>query len=239
MPAGTRRTALQLAEHVRAAESDGQVILLDLRRSKYIGIAQAQSSALAGKVRGWPGTSRAETIHPLTVSHLEQRLLDQGLLVESSVRENGEPQIQPATSSVDAPAGIQCGAPGVRETCLFLASAGLTAWWLRFHSLHAIALKVAARRDRIQGGSTESLDGYLTAAASYEKLRPLVFSARDRCLHDSLAFVTFLAANGLSARWVVGVKTRPFGAHAWVQTGDTVLGDQHEYVRAFRPILVV
>jgi hypothetical protein len=77
------------------------------------------------------------------------------------------------------------------------------------------------------------------AALTFERLRPLAFSARDRCLHDSLALVLFLFAEGLSARWVIGVKTNPFGAHSWVQSGRTVLNDQHEYVRAFRPILVV
>ncbi|WP_431257592.1 lasso peptide biosynthesis B2 protein [Roseateles chitinivorans] len=77
------------------------------------------------------------------------------------------------------------------------------------------------------------------AALTFERLRPLAFSARDRCLHDSLSLVFFLFAEGLSARWVIGVKTNPFGAHSWVQSGRIVLNDQHEYVRAFRPILVV
>ncbi|WP_431286735.1 lasso peptide biosynthesis B2 protein [Roseateles chitinivorans] len=77
------------------------------------------------------------------------------------------------------------------------------------------------------------------AALAFDRLRPLAFSARDRCLHDSLSLVFFLLAQGLSARWVIGVKTNPFGAHSWVQSGRTVLNDQHEYVRAFRPILVV
>ncbi|WP_431261872.1 lasso peptide biosynthesis B2 protein [Roseateles chitinivorans] len=77
------------------------------------------------------------------------------------------------------------------------------------------------------------------AALAFERLRPLAFSARDRCLHDSLSLVFFLFAEGLSARWVIGVKTNPFGAHSWVQSGRTVLNDQHEFVRAFRPILVV
>ena len=76
-------------------------------------------------------------------------------------------------------------------------------------------------------------------ALAFERLRPLAFSARDRCLHDSLSLAFFLLAQGLSARWVIGVKTNPFGAHSWVQSGRTVLNDQHEYVRAFRPILVV
>lgn len=71
------------------------------------------------------------------------------------------------------------------------------------------------------------------------KLRPLLFTAHDRCLHDSLALVNFLASESVSATWVIGVRTDPFAAHAWVQTGDLVLNDQHEHVRRFRPIVTV
>ena len=77
------------------------------------------------------------------------------------------------------------------------------------------------------------------ALLAYETLRPFVFTAREKCLLDSLALVMFLAKDGLLPRWVIGVRTGPFGAHSWVQCGTTVLNDQHEYVRQFRPILVV
>jgi len=75
--------------------------------------------------------------------------------------------------------------------------------------------------------------------AAYERLRPFVFTARDRCLYDSLALLGFLAKERHFPRWVVGVKTSPFGAHSWLQSGGTVVNDHHEYVRRFRPILVV
>jgi hypothetical protein len=46
-------------------------------------------------------------------------------------------------------------------------------------------------------------------AAAYDKLRPFALSAQDRCLHDSLALVAFLASEGVFARWVIGVRARP------------------------------
>ena len=76
------------------------------------------------------------------------------------------------------------------------------------------------------------------AVSAYLRLRPLLFSARDRCLHDSLTLVTFLAAEGILARWVIGVRVRPFAAHSWVQHEGLVLNDQHERVRGYRPIFV-
>jgi hypothetical protein len=70
-------------------------------------------------------------------------------------------------------------------------------------------------------------------------MRPLVITSHDKCLHDSLTLLRFLAAEKLYPSWVVGVRTRPFAAHSWVQSGDLVLNDTHEYVRGFTPILVV
>jgi hypothetical protein len=239
MTAGTGYAGLQLAEHVRAAESDGQVILLDLKRNRYLGLAPAQASALAGQVAGWPCATAAGAVPSSTAATLTRRLIHQGLLTDSNSHRAAPPQMQEAIASADAPEDFQPGAVCARRTFHFLASAALTAWWLRCNSLHTIALKVAARHDRVKGQAAQPLDVHREATACYERLRPLVFTARDRCLHDSLTLVTFLAAEGLHARWVVGVKTRPFGAHAWVQSGHTVLGDQHDYVRAFRPILVV
>jgi len=67
----------------------------------------------------------------------------------------------------------------------------------------------------------------------------LLFTSRDHCLFDSLALLNFLALDGLSAHWVIGVKVQPFGAHSWLQQGSTVLNDQHDRVRRFTPILVV
>ena len=84
-----------------------------------------------------------------------------------------------------------------------------------------------------------SPDSIARAIAAYETLRPFVFTARDKCLQDSLALIGFLASEGLFPHWVIGVKTRPFGAHSWVQLGPTVLNDHHDHVRQFVPILVV
>ena len=83
------------------------------------------------------------------------------------------------------------------------------------------------------------LDRMKQYAATYERLRPLLLTANEKCLFDSLAMMGFLADQDLYPRWIIGVKTRPFGAHSWVQAGSTVLNDQHEYVRQFRPILAV
>jgi Transglutaminase-like superfamily len=149
--------------------------------------------------------------------------------------------VEEATSTLDFEATGKQPAINARRLRRFLQSAALAALWLRCRSLHSISAAVAVRRERFGAGIPEAVspEAMLEAAAAYEKLRPFALTAQDKCLHDSLTLVDFLAAEGLFPRWVIGVRARPFGAHSWVQIGGTVLNDQHEHVRRFRPILVV
>jgi hypothetical protein len=117
----------------------------------------------------------------------------------------------------------------------------MTSFWMRCRSLHAITGAVASRRERLEvvsssSGTPDSMQGTI---AAYERMRLLAFTAYKHCLYDSLTLVSYLALEGQFPRWVIGVQTNPFGAHSWVQCGATVLNDQHERVRRFRPILVV
>ena len=237
------RQRLRLASHVRACSSDDQVILLDLRHNRYLGIGGPQSTALADRVEGWPRNSerRDECATSAAVRDLTERLVSQGLLTNTSPERLPRVTVEEATSSLDFENAVMDPSIGARRVGRFLQSATVAALWLRFRSLHSIATAVAARRER-QGSPAsdgDSLDAMRSGTAAYEKLRPFVFSAQHKCLHDSLALVGFLAAEGAFPRWVIGIKTRPFGAHSWVQSGETVLNDQHENVRRYRPILVV
>ena len=239
---------LRLASHVCACQSDGQVILLDLRRNKYIGVGGRHVAALAHAIDGWP-VSALDQDHPVLASDirtLTQPLLLQGLLTDRLVdRLADKPftsSIAEATASLDVEDAMEDPVIGARRMVQMIRSAAVVAMWLRYRSLLSIAQAVAVRRERFEPGRISgpaSPNAMRAAVAAYDKLRPLVFTARDRCLHDSLALVGFLAAEGMFPRWVVGVQTQPFGAHSWVQSGGTVLNDHPDRVRRFRPILVV
>lgn len=234
---------LMLARHVRACECEGQVILLDLRRSKYLAVGSAVAHALADRVQHWPvgadwpmkATAAAEQPK---IDAFAERLATQDLLTSNTRDREGDPVIPEANASLDY--GDFTGEPiPPSRIASFLFSAARAAWWLRLRSLHAIAGTLATRRARLNGDSCGSLEASKAASAMFVRLRPLVFTSHEKCLFDSLALMAFLASEGHFPRWVIGVKTNPFGAHSWVQQGTTVLNDQHEYVRRFRPILVV
>jgi hypothetical protein len=58
------------------------------------------------------------------------------------------------------------------------------------------------------------------------------------CLFHALALRIFLRRAGGRCDWVFGVRTWPFSAHCWLQSGDLVLNDVAERVGAYRPIMV-
>ena len=89
---------------------------------------------------------------------------------------------------------------------------------------------------RTQRHSTKSRSGPTVRA--FEQAR-LLRSAADRCLPRSIALKLRLAKLRLRTHLVIGVKDRPFGAHAWVQHGDIVLNDSLEEVRRYTPILII
>jgi hypothetical protein len=233
---------LHLGSHVRACRIDDQVILLDLLRNKYLGIGGDQAQSLVRQVGGWPDNGDTEAGGPVSATHaLTTQLLSQGLLTN---KESSRPK---AVVLGDAAYSLEQGDQTMGRTIgaarffRFLRSVAVTSLWLRFCSLQVIAASVARRQERLRSSPSESLafQRLRDGSAAFDRLRPFVFTAHEKCLQDSLALVTFLASEGSRAHWVIGVKTRPFGAHSWVQSGETVLNDVHENVRRYRPILVV
>jgi Transglutaminase-like superfamily len=243
--AQTSTVKLRLAPHVRACQSDDQVILLDLRRDKYLAVGGTQMRALASAVEGWPRSPSVDDVNPssTSVSALTKRLLLQGLLTDQPAGRERLPQdrVPEAIASLDVEDANGRTAIDARLVFQFLQSATMAAASLRGRSLLAVVLAVAARRARLAGRQDDALplDAVRNAVAVYESLRPLVFTSRDKCLFDSLALINFLAHQGMFPRWVIGVTTHPFAAHAWVQSDGIVINDLHERVRRFMPILVV
>lgn len=235
--------SLHLSSHMRACEVDGQVILLDLMRGRYIGIGAGQARALANIVAGWPLTSRsisateAPTSSP-AASSLATRLLAQGILSNGRCDTLTPVSIKPPQATL-APRHTPAHAASITTARVirFMRAVGLAYLSLRFRSLQSIATTVSSRRQRSASRAAVDINALRDSVSVYQRLRPLVFTVRDKCLFDSLALIEFLAAEGMHPQWVIGVKTHPFTAHSWVQSGPLVLNDSHEHVRSYHPIL--
>ena len=212
------------------------MIFLDLRRGKYIGVGGAHAPALSARILGGPAMEPAPTA--LTDQWLG-RLRQQQLLSDTPAGTSA--QIPPTLPEPTAglPIDDDVDLAWLHLVRLWRATI-VTSAWLRRRSLADIAEHVAVLRAR-HSQRAESLpeDALHAAVRAYVHLRPFALTSNDRCLHDSLAQIHFLATLGLFPRWVVGVRVHPFGAHSWVQSGSLVLNDLPERVRRYRPILVV
>ena len=112
--------------------------------------------------------------------------------------------------------------------------------WLKRHRLSAIVERIVDLRASSPAVAEHAhQDRLQSAVAWYLRTRPLLSTAHEQCLKDSLTLIRFLASERLYPQWVIGVRTRPFAAHSWVQEGSLVLNDVHETVRRYTPILVV
>jgi hypothetical protein len=76
-------------------------------------------------------------------------------------------------------------------------------------------------------------------SAEFRAFRPWLYTARDRCLFASLVLASYLQELGFDPTFVIGVRTKPFSAHAWVQVGNYVVDDSPEMVGSFTPILAI
>jgi hypothetical protein len=74
---------------------------------------------------------------------------------------------------------------------------------------------------------------------SFFRLRIWFYTADRHCLFDSLVLAAFLTRKKVPCTLVIGVSTKPFLAHSWVQIGEFVLNDTAEHVQTFTPILAV
>lgn len=237
---GPKQPALHLAGHVRACAMSDQVVLLDLRRSRYLALDLRQWQILNGSA-----AAEDAALHEVRregqrdVGRLARTLLQQGLLTHSPTRAPRQTAAPAPDSSMDVRNAVPCSAIGARRAARFVAAAAWAAFTLRLRPLRAAVDQVARRSSRLAGPDADQPERLRDAVAAFETLRPLMFTARDRCLYDSLALTRFLAGEGLRSQWVIGVKTQPFAAHSWVQSGAVVLNDLHERVRSFKPILVV
>lgn len=91
--------------------------------------------------------------------------------------------------------------------------------------------------DAVQGSEPAARRWALAVsrAASYGIFRPL-------CLVRALALQKLLESHGLGgSRVCVGVRRQKgvFAAHAWVEYGELLLGDEEAHVRAFAPLTSV
>lgn len=210
------------AKHVRVCETEDYVVLLDIRRNRFLGLSRADMQVLARQL-----LSSA----PPGGSPVMRTLLDQGML--STTKASGATPALPAAVRALHDGFMPFRNPvSARDSWKFIRSfvpARITATTGNIESFVAESKRKALERP----DSTETL---ASLVAVYAHCRTWFFRAAGACLLDSLTLNRFLAYFGVASAVVVGVRSCPFTAHAWVQVDEVVVNDRPEVVRAYRPI---
>lgn len=215
-----RLVTLVLSPHVHAAVIGADVVLLDVQRDEYFCLRDGvRALGLAGDLRA---------LDPPDVATAEALRVD-GLAVRGSSK--GPPARGCEAPDQDLPPG-----PAARLHARDLAALGGAIWDYLAHyrgRSFADVLAYAAR-----GATTRAQPEAIRLARVFAKAAPWLPLPRQ-CLVRSFVLLRFLQRSGADAQWVLGVRTWPFAAHCWLQSGRTALDDCADRLSVYQPILVV
>jgi hypothetical protein len=238
-----------IGELVFASATRHGVVLLDLKRNRYLGLGCSDALALSECVDGFPVDQRWAGSAPQTPAGnsspagLIESLVKNGILTATP------PALRDVVSAEVALHGdlVSIGDEIIEETIVrprdvafVLVTLLLSAASLRCRPLRSVVRRVYRRRSAaVASGYTFNLERASKLVVKFRSIRPYFFLARNNCLLHALTLVNYLAAHGEFPMWVFGVTTDPWAAHSWVQQEHFLLDSNPESVCSLEPILAV
>jgi hypothetical protein len=235
--------ALFLSAHVHLCEFDDGAIILDLRRDSYVGIDAQHLANLRDRIRNWPVSDRPDQElgrHEIAASmNLIVDLLARGILTTSPTPRQSHPVANATVALTVASSAQELRRIRLSYVAQFFIAFGVTVFVLRRNRLPMLLDWLRRRQAVIHRRHSITREGAMARLTSFLWLRALCYTAQRRCLFDSLVLSVYLTREMIPCTFVIGVATKPFLAHSWVQIGESVLNDTAERVQDFKPILSV
>ena len=223
----------RLPEHCHFSVNGDHCIFLDLLQDRYFGLTPEQTRHFRLLVGGGDASSPA-------VTTLANELIERGLLTAQAHRSRPLSAITlppPVGSLVDRDADDPPAITAWHVIAFGIAVTKATLL-LRTRSFLSLISRAQHRRERHRRAlSTADWERARSALDTFQWLCPWVYARRDRCYFDSVVVLEYLALFNIFPRWIIGVTSQPFCAHAWVQLDDFVLNDTPQHVRMFTPIV--
>jgi len=242
---------LTIAAHVHVCVTADGSVLLDLKRDKYLGVGKETTELLANGIPAWPrprwqySMGRLESTEAVAeTEELIGMFVTEGLLVPDTdqcatraatppdymkrdwISIGDEVDLDPAVTKADV----------ANFVAAFLWARGSLA----FRSFWVIVEMLRAQKAEHCGDADgPAILEIARLVGVFRRLRPFVFAAEGRCLLHALSLIKYLSRYGLYPDWVIGVATRQWGAHSWVQWGNYLLDSSPDKVCRFTPIMVV
>ena len=206
-----------LAPDVHMALVDGDVVLLDARRDQYACLAAGDAAEIRA---GYPARCWEE-------GALVRELAVAGYLTLTSA---APVALRPPPPLPEQDLHMLAGdlpRPSARDLIEAAVSGLATAWRLRTQRPRRW-LRCHAERPVPQ-------DYCIVLARRFAEAH-LHLPGLARCLPRSLALIDYLDRHGAPAQLIFGVRTHPFEAHCWVQSGNVVLNDTLSRASWYTPI---
>jgi hypothetical protein len=242
------RHEYSLAPFIFLCPTRAGVVLLDLKRNRYLGLSCTDALVLSKSVNGFPkvgqwidceaGASAGKSPTILLDSLLADGIVTSGPAGSNEVIST-EIRLHGSLVSIGEEIIEKCR---VRPTHLvnFLVCLLSSAASLRCIPLRYIVRRVYRRRSRaIASGYTPNLSHVSELVDAFRSIRPYFFLAKDHCLLHALTLVHYLACYDEFPLWVFGVATDPWAAHSWVQYDEFLLDCNPEQVCSLEPILAI
>jgi hypothetical protein len=240
--------AYWLPSHVRACSTATGTVLLDLRRNRYFGVGRNETIALRALAGNWqnlaiaPSTfaSDAEPLPAQAAQSIADKLVDAGLLSTSAPEPAAFTPTQVDLQSLLTSVGHELDRKSSirwRHIISFLRACTWARRAVRSGTLFLVAEELGKQKNA--AGAPFDRDRAIELVGIFRRLRPHTFAARDQCLFHALALVRFLSFHGVYPTWVIGVRTKPWAAHSWVQQGTLLLDANPEQVCEYTPILAI
>lgn len=246
---GSSEKAYWLPSHVRACATATGTVLLDLRRNRYFGVGHKETTVLRSLAGNWdsPATTSAvgfaSDAEPLPLPdavRIADKLVEAGLLSNSAPEPAAftpthvdlESLLTSVGHEVDHRSSIRW-----HHIIAFLRACTWARRSVRSRTLYLVAEDVGKRKN--DAGASFDAERAIELVGVFRRLRPHTFAARDQCLFHALALIRFLAGYDIHPAWVIGVRTKPWAAHSWVQQGTLLLDSNPEEVCEYTPILAI
>lgn len=203
---------------VHAATISADLVLLDIDDDSYL--------CLPGGAKACRNDARGQRV--VTPGAVADALRDAGFLHTLPT--------PPGKTLPSAPTASIIHEPLTRRSRVadFIAAAGVVRDIRRARAGAGLASYLAIAGT--PGSLSHNPAAVLPASRVFWALAPWL-PLEGECLMRSAMLVSFLRRRGLAADWVFGVRLWPFGAHCWVQSGETCLNDDFEQLAAYTPIL--
>lgn len=247
MSSAAAQPAYRLAPYVHACRIRDDIIILDLKNNQYLGMSGEEADTLDGYVAGFPtkkrevartgaGESNAPPEAPDALTEMETM----GLIARMEARIAGKYKKnlvsllpRPERPVIDGyhEYGHAIGPISISN---FIYTATKSAIAMKMFSFERNITKSPWRKKTLP--PEPDLKKTEIMVNTYNILRRFAYTAHDTCVYTSISMRAFLAKSGIHPLIVIGVASRPFKAHCWLQYGDLVFSDIPENVREYTPI---